>query len=235
MEYDDSDDWVYGAEWIAADLLAMKQRRLADEHTANRWYLVESKDFGRTQRYLLEMLPVEADFYARDEFVLVDYGEGPMGKDFAEAGIRDPLSRHSNSLKNYIYGSYSEAQPITEWINLLGFQREVSEDVTLCMCSHGCNRTAVSNANFCGHCGTHELRMEWSPGSDSCCGCNNIGCCQLSPPSEEPCTEVDGHYWAASSSRCRRLDCRASFCVAYGCNKELMCICTPTRPLRQRE
>ena len=58
MEYDDSDEWVYSAEWIAADLLAMKQPAV---HITNRWYLVESKDFGRTQRYLLEMPPVEAD------------------------------------------------------------------------------------------------------------------------------------------------------------------------------
>ena len=196
---------------------------------------MESKDFGRTQRYLLEMPPIEADLYDRDTFMLVDYGEGPMGKDFAEAGIRDPHSGHSNSLKSYIYGSYSEAQPITEWINLLGFQREVSEDVTLCICSHGCNRTAVSNTGFCGHCGTHDLRMEWSPGFDSCCGCNNIGCCQLSRSSEEPCKEVDGHFWAISSSRCSQLDCHASFCVVDCCNAELRCICMPTRPLQQCE
>ena len=100
MEYNDSDEWIHSAEWIAADLLAMKQRSLAAEHTTNRWYLVESKDFGRTQRYLLEMLPVEADLYDRDEFMLVDYGEGPMGKDFAEAGISDPHSGHSNTLNN---------------------------------------------------------------------------------------------------------------------------------------
>jgi len=178
MDHDDQDDWVYSAEWIAADLLAMKQRRITAEHTTNRWYLVESKDFGRTQRYLLEMPPVEADLYDRDKFMLVDYGEGPMGRDFAEAGIRDPHSGHGNNLKSYVYGSYSEAQPITEWIGLLGFQREISEDVTLCVCNHGCNRTAVSNG-FCGHCGTHELRTDWFPGSDSCCGCNNVGCCQL--------------------------------------------------------
>ena len=231
MDCDDSDDWVYSAEWIAADLLAMKQRRLAAEHTINRWYLVESKDFGRTQRYLLEMPPSEADLYDRDKFILVDYGEGPMGKVFAEAGIRDPLTGHGHSLKSYIYGSYSDAQPSTEWIDLLGFQREVSDNAVLCKCGRGCNRTAVSDAGFCSHCGIHELRMEWLD-SLACCGCHNIGCCQVSPPSEEPCTEVDGHYWATSSSRCRRLDCRASFCVAYGCNKELMCICTPTRPLR---
>jgi hypothetical protein len=68
MDRDDQDDWVYSAEWIAADLLAMKLRRLADEHATNQWYLVESKDFGRTQRYLLEMPPVEADLYDRDDF-----------------------------------------------------------------------------------------------------------------------------------------------------------------------
>lgn len=226
MEYDDSDDWVYSAEWIAADLLAMKQRHLADEHIANRWYLVESKDFGRTQRYLLEMPPFEAGLYDRDKFMLVDYGEGPMGKDFAEAGIRDPLSGHGHSLNSYIYGSYSDAQPSTEWIDLLGFQREVSDDAVLCECDRGCNRVAVSDAGFCSHCGTHELRMEWSPDCDSsCCRCNNIGCCQLSPPSEGTCTDLTGHHWAVSSSRCRQLDCRASFCVAYRCNAELSCIC----------
>ena len=74
MECDDPEDWVYSAEWIAADLRAMKQQNLAAEHITHRWYLVESKDFGRTQRYLLEMLPVEADLYDRDEFTLVDYG-----------------------------------------------------------------------------------------------------------------------------------------------------------------
>jgi hypothetical protein len=158
-----------------------------------------------------------------------------MGKDFADAGIGDPCSGHGYSLKSYIHGSYSEAQPVTDWINLVGFQRGISEDVTLCACKRGCNRTIVSGTNFCGHCGTHELRMEWSPGGNSCCGCNNIGCCQLSLPSEGTCTDLNGRHWAASSSRCRQLDCRASFCVAYRCNAELRCICMPTRSLQQCE
>ena len=235
MECNDPEDWVYSAEWIAADLRVMKQRTLAAEHINNRWYLVESTDFGRTQRYLLEMLPTEADLYDRNDFTLVDYGEGPMGEDFAKAGIDHPHSAHGHSLKSYIHGSYSEVQPVTDWINLVGLQRGISEDVMLCTCKHGCNRTAVSDANFCSHCGTHELRMDWSPGGNSCCTCNNIGCCQLSPPSEGTCTDLTGHHWAASSARCRQLDCRASWCVAYRCDAQLSCICMLTRTLQQCE
>ena len=54
MEYDvdDSDEWVYSAEWIAADLDDRRRRRLAAEQyladkiaedlMTNRWYLIES-------------------------------------------------------------------------------------------------------------------------------------------------------------------------------------------------
>ena len=52
---DDSDDWVYGADWIAADADVRKCRRLAaEQHLADkiaedlltsRWYLIQSKDF----------------------------------------------------------------------------------------------------------------------------------------------------------------------------------------------
>ena len=166
---------------------------------------MESKDFGRTQRYLLKMPPVEADLYDRGTFMLVDYGWGPMGRDFTEAGITDPHSLHGNSLKSYIYSSYYEPQPTTEWINLLGFQREFPVEATLCKCDRECFGLAVSDTGFCNHCGTYELRMNWYVmHSHFCCGCNNVDCCQLSPPSEEPCTEVDGHYWAIFSSRCSR-------------------------------
>ena len=68
--------------------------------------------------------------------------------------------------------------------------------------------------DFCGHCRTHA------------CTCDNVNCCQLSPPSEGTCTDLTGHHWAPSSSRCRQPECRASFCVAYRCNAVLMCICT---------
>jgi len=223
----DSDDWVYGPDWITADADVRRCRRLAAEQyladkvaedlMTNRWYLIQSKDFGNSERYLLEMTPAKANLYDRDQFMLADYGCGSMGRDFAEAGLNNPLTMCGNSVMSYVT------------------DEELSAEATLCKCDHKCNRIAICDTGFCGHCGTHELRTDCHLlDFPFCCTCDNVGCCESSlpspppsPPSEDPCTELDGHYWSvSSSSRCRQIYCRASFCVAYRCNKVLMCICT---------
>ena len=170
---DDSDDWVYGADWIAADKEVRKCRRLAAEQyladkiakdlLTSRWYLIQSKDFGNSERYLLEMPPTEADLYDRDQFMLVDYGCGSMGREFAEAGLEDPHAMCGHSVMSYVT------------------DEELSTEATLCKCYHKCNRIAFRDTGFCGLCGTHELRTECHLlDFPFCCTCDNVNCCQLS-------------------------------------------------------
>jgi hypothetical protein len=229
MEFvNDSDDWVYCADWIAADADVRRCRRLAAEQyladkvakdlMTTRWYLIQSRDFGNSERYLLEMSPAEANLYDRDRFMLADYGCGPMGRDFAEAGLKDPLTMCGNSVMSYVT------------------DEELSTEATLCKCDHKCNRIAICDTGFCGHCGTHELRTDCHLlDFPFCCTCDNVDCCQLSPPSEGACTDLTGHHWVDSTDRCSQLDCRASFCVAYRCGAELGCICMLTQTLQQCE